>query len=107
MATPATFTDYGTIAGSANFQARVNYAMVTAAVNVYAEALNTPGHVQRSAFSKQVFNGGYSITAACLMVLTNSAIVAVADAAVTPGFAITDAQIQTAVNGLWNDFAGV
>lgn len=107
MATPATFTDYGTIANNANFQARVNYAMVTAAVNVYAESVNTAGHSQRVAFCKQVFNGGYSITAAALMVLTNSAIVVVADAAVTPGFAITDAQIQNAVNGLWNDFAGV
>lgn len=104
----ASFSDLGsTIAMDLNFQGRVRYAMTVAAVNVYAEASNTPGHAARQAFALKVFNGAFNIVFACMMVLTNATIAAEANATTTPGFAIPDGDIQFAVNSLWNDFAGV
>lgn len=103
----ATFSDLGTIAKDANFQARVNYAMLVAAVNVYAEVATTTGHAQRKAFALLVFFGNYNPVQACAMVLTNATIAAEAVLATTPSFAIPDGDIQFAVNSLWNDFAGV
>lgn len=103
----ASLSDLGTIAKDANFQIRVGEAMEVAAVNVYAESPGTTGHGQRKAFALLVFNSNYSPLAACEMVLTNATIAAEANVATTPGFAIPDADIQFAVNSLWNDFAGV
>lgn len=103
----ATFSDLGTIAKDANFQARVGFAMMTAAVNVYAEATNTTGHPQRRALALQVFTGAFGVGTMCIAVLTNATIAAEAVLATTPGFAIPDGDIQFAVNSLWNDFAGV
>lgn len=103
----ATFSDLGSIANDANFQRRVGYAVTVAAVNVYSEAANTAGHPARVAFAIRVFNGGYSIYYACLLVLTNATIAAGANFTVTPGFSIIDSDIQFAVNSLWNDLAGV
>ena len=103
----ASFSDLGTISKDANFQARVQYASMVAAVNVYSEPTNTAGHPARVAFAKQVFANTFSVQAACLMVLTNATIAAEANVATTPGFAIPDGDIQFAVNSLWNDLAGV
>lgn len=102
----ATFSDFGTIAKDANFQSRVNYALMVAAVNVYAEVTSTTGHPARLVFAKNVFAGNFNIFSTCLMVLTNATIAAEANAATTPGFAIPDADIQFTVNSLWNDLAG-
>src|SRR5258705_14021190 len=102
----ASFSDLGTISKDVNFQGRVQYALMVAAVNVYSEG-TTPGHPARLAFAKQVFANTFSIQAACLMVLTNATIAAEANVATTPGFAIPDGDIQFAVNSLWNDLAGV
>lgn len=103
----ATFSDLGAIAKDSNFQSRVQYAMMVAAVNVYSEAAGTPGHPARSAFAVRVINGQFSILTACLAVLTNATIAAEANLVTTPGFAIPDGDIQFSVNSLWNDFAGV
>lgn len=103
----ATFADLGTIALNPNFQARVYYAMMTAAVNVYSEATNTAGHAQRRNLALQVFSGSFGVGTMCLAVLTNATIAAEAVLATTPDYAIPDGDIQFAVNSLWNDFAGV
>lgn len=102
----ATFSDFGAIAKDANFQQRVSYALLVAAVNVYAESTGTAGHPARLAFAKNVFLGSYNINNVCLMVLTNATIAAEAVLATTPGFAIPDSDIQFTVNSLWNDLAG-
>lgn len=103
----ATFSDLGTIASNANFQARVQYAMTVAAVNVYAEDPATAGHPARKDLAIRTFNGAYSVQTVAMMVLTNSTIAAEANINTTPGFAIPDSDIQFAVNSLWNDIAGV
>jgi hypothetical protein len=102
----ATLSDLSVIANDANFQNRVRYAMVVAAVNVYSENPNTVGHPARAALSTRVVNGQMNFQAVALAVLTNATIAAEASLATTPGFAIPDGDIQFAVNGLWNAFAG-
>lgn len=104
----ATFSDLGTIASDGNFQNRVRYAMTVAAVNVYSELANTMGHPARVAFALKVIAGAFSIANACLTILTNSTIAAEANIATTAGggYAIPDADIQFAVNSLWNHFSG-
>lgn len=103
----ATFSDLATIAANANFQGRVNYAMMVAAQNVYSEASNTTGHPARAALAKQVASGGGVPAGTYLAVLTNATIAAEAVLATTPAYAIPDADIQFAVNSLWNLLAGV
>lgn len=104
MAAP--FSDLATIAANANYQGRVNYALMVAAVNVYAEATNTVGHPARVALAVQISRGGFP-GGAYTAVLTNATIAAEAVLATTPGYAIPDADIQFAVNSIWNLLAGV
>lgn len=103
----ASFADLGTIAQNANYQARVGYAMMVAAQNVYSESSNTAGHAARLALALQVLRGSYNPGTAALAVLTNSTIAAEAVLATIPGYAIPDGDIQFAVNSLWNALAGV
>jgi hypothetical protein len=100
----ASFSDLGTIASSASWVSRVQYAVMVAAVQVYAEDPNTPGHPARIAFAKAVINGvGNSAPAA---VLTNPSIAAEANVQAAPGYGIPDGDIQFTVNSLWNALAG-
>lgn len=103
----ATFSDLGAIASNPNFQSRVNYAMMVAAVNVYSELTSVTGHPARFAFALKVFAGAFNPFFACLMILTNATIAGKATLATIPDFAIPDSDIQFTVNSLWNDFAGV
>jgi hypothetical protein len=103
----ATFSDLATIAKDANFQGRVQYALIVAAVNVYSELTSTTGHPLRTAMSARVFTQNYSIQTISLMVLQNATIAAEANVLTTPGFAVPDADIQFAINSLWNALSGV
>lgn len=90
---------------STEFQQRVNYAMSVAAVAVYSESTGTTGHAIRAAFATRVLNGNFNLVAACFAVLTNPTIAAEA----VPGQSgnnIPDADIQFAINSIWNALAG-
>ena len=100
----ATFSDLGAIARDPNFQQRVSYALTAAAVAVCAEVETTPRHPARVAFAIRVFGGDYNVFTTCLMVLTNATVASEAVLA-APGFSISDADIQSAVNSLWNNFS--
>lgn len=63
-------------------------------------------HAQRAAFARNVVNGNYNLPAACFAVLGNSTIASEANPTTMPDFAIADADIQFAVNSLWNVLAG-
>jgi hypothetical protein len=102
----ATFSQLTTISNNGDFQNRVAYSLLVAAVNVYSELSSTPGHIARSKFATTVVNGQFNIQPIALAVLTNSTIAAEANILTTPGFAIPDADIQFAVNSLWNALAG-
>jgi hypothetical protein len=101
----ASFSDLGTIAAAPAFIARVQYAMMVAAVQVYAEDPSTPGHPARVSFARAVISGLNSSAPAA--VLTNPSIAAEANLQTVPGYAIPDSDIQFAVNSLWNALAGV
>lgn len=102
---PGTFTDIYIVATAYGFQQRVNYALTVAAVNVMAEAANTVSHTQRVAFAKQILSGGFP-NAAYYGVLTNGTIAAEENSA-SAAQNIPDADIQFAVNSIFNALAGV
>jgi hypothetical protein len=102
------FADANTIAKDAGWQGRLGYAMTIVAMNVYGEPPTTSGHPVRKAFAQLVFAGAYNVYSTGLMVLTDTAVSGAANiAAGTPGWGVTDAQIQAAVNNFWNEMAGV
>ncbi len=102
----ANFDDLASIANNPGFQNRIKYAMAVAAVNVYAEAATTGNHTYRSRFATAVLNGNYNIQSVCYGVLSNSTIAAEAVIATTPDYAISDSDIQFAVNSIWSALAG-
>lgn len=110
---PANFAQLAQIAASQEFQQRVSYAMNVAAANVYAEAGTVTGHAARAGFAIKVANGSYNLPAAAIAVLTNATIAAEATVSnpqqgvATTLNTIPDADIQFAVNSLWNLLAGV
>lgn len=85
-------------AANAAFQGAVAQAMRVAAIAVYNEAQNTPGHLARAQFAQRILTQGVS------SILTYAL-----DVATDPGIAdanATDAQIQNAVSSQWNAWAG-
>lgn len=97
-----TFAQAAQLSYQAEFQQRVSYAMSAAAVSVYAESTGTTGHVARAAYANKVSAGSYSLRDACLAVLTNATVLAEGNLATLPGNAIPDADVQFAVNSIWN-----
>lgn len=102
----ATFVQLGQIAQSSSFQQRVAFALATGAAAVYAESAATTGHGTRANFANKVAAGNYNLAAISLAVLTNSTILGETTAGASDT-TILDADIQTAVNSLWNLLAGV
>ena len=102
----ATFSDIGNIAADANFQKRVGYALMVAAVNVYSESPGTQAHPARVALAIRVLNGAFGNSTAAIAVMTNATIAAEANFLTVPAFAVPDADIQFAINSLWNALAG-
>lgn len=102
----ATFVQLGQIAQSSSFQQRVAVAMAAGAATVYAELASTGGHGTRANFANKVINGNYNLPATCAAVLTNVTVLGETSAGASDS-AILDADIQAAVNSLWNLLAGV
>jgi hypothetical protein len=103
----ATFSQLNIIAADNGFQQRVRFAMVTAAIAIYNEPTNTPGHLTRSTYAVKIINGNINMQAMALAVLTNPTVAAEADPTKPPDFAIPDSDIQFQVNSMWNSAAGV
>lgn len=103
----ASLTELGFIASDAHFQQRVNLAAVNAALAVMAEAVITANHAARVVFAKTILAGTANGLWLCYGVLQNSTIAAEAVIATAPDFAIPDADIQFAINSVFNAFAGV
>jgi hypothetical protein len=101
----ATFIALGQIAATPEFQSRVAYSMGVAAAAVYSEVNTVTGHAARAAYAVKVANGSYNLASAAMVVLGNSTIAAEANNGIS-GNAIPDADIQFAVNSLWNMLAG-
>lgn len=101
----ASFSDLGVIAENGDFQARVNHAMMTAAVAVAAEGA-VANHAMRLAYAVSIFNGSYNKIQAAAAILTNTTIAAEAQLA-PAGFGIPDGDIQFAANSVFSALAGV
>lgn len=101
----ASYSDIGVIATNSDFLRRVDYAMMTAAVAVYAEAGTVTGHAARLAFAQKIFAGTYDVQRAAYAVLTNLTILTEA-ATSQPNFAIPDTDLQFSANSVFNALAG-
>lgn len=89
-------------ASDKGFQNRVKYYMQKAASAIIGEVGTTDGHTERVAYAQTILNGSASILEMAIAVTTDSTIAAAIEAET----AYTDANIETAVNSLINDFAG-
>src|SRR5882762_3857394 len=97
-------TDQATLAVDATFKNRVQEAIITAAIAICSEAQSTAGHGQRAAFARSVLSNPIGYAAVMAMgVATDSAVATAAPLQAS----VTDAQINNAVSGHWNAYAGV
>lgn len=104
----ASYYDLATIALDPEFQKRINYAMVTSAVQICSEDTTTPSHTYRVAFARKVLDADYSIPHVTMAVLVNSSIAAEGSiGGQSPAYSIPDSDLQFTVNSLWNALSGV
>lgn len=102
----ASFSDIATIAyDDATFRRRVSYALTVAAISAYNESTGTTGHVARATFATKVLASQFDLHGVVLGVLTNTTIAAEANSA-TVGNSVPDADIQFAINSIFNALAG-
>lgn len=101
----ANFSDISRTAHNEDFRRRVAYALTVAALAAYNEVNTATGHALRAAFAVKVLASQFDLHGAVLGVLTNLAIAAEADSAIT-GNGIPDDHIQFAVNSIYNALAG-
>lgn len=99
----ATYLERSDYAKTEAFQARVQYAMQTAAGQIMNESASTPNHAQRIIFAKKVLVYRHNINACSMLVTTETAVGTAIDGGGDP----TDAEIQNAVNAFWNAWSGV
>lgn len=84
------------VAYQPSFQARVQQAMLTAAINIQAEVNTTANHLNRASYAKAVLNSPQQYTLAFALGVTSQGVDNTA----------TDAALQNTVNSLWNAYAG-
>jgi hypothetical protein len=88
------------------FQRRVNYFVVKAAVAVMNEDPLTANHTERVAFANSVFVSDYNLEQYTNSILANPTIMSgltVSDA----GNGVTDSDLEFVVNSVYDAFAGV
>lgn len=88
------------------FQRRVNYYVVKAAVAVMAEDPLTANHAERVAFANKVFVSDYNLDQYTSAVTSNPTILAglsISD----PDNGVVDGDLEFVVNSAFNAFAGV
>lgn len=89
-----------TEAKGADFESRIFYLMEKAAVNIHAEDPNTALHIQRDALALAIVaNPRQYVERFVLATITNLDLTAIASLA-----AVTDVNLQNAVNGIYNLF---
>ena len=96
------YTDQAVLAADATFRSRVRVAMITAAIQIAAEAKGAQDstvYQKRQKLVAEVLPGGGTnlLDAFCWAVTQNAAIVAVS----------LDSDIQFQVNSVWNALAGI
>src|SRR6267142_5587756 len=104
---PSKFQNIVVIARQPNFQDRVKFAMQAIAIVVMKEDPQTASHAERVVFAKNILSGVVNSFEMSVGILTEKNISDVTDPTqgVEAQFGIADADIQTAVNSLFNAFA--
>lgn len=102
----ATYSEMASIAGSSQFQNRVEYCLKKAAVAVMAEDAGTTNHTDRVTYAVKVLDGSASVGEAAKAVVTNATLTASGDSSAT-NMGISDSDLEFTVNSMFNAFAGV
>lgn len=92
------------IAQDSNFQNRVRYYLVKAAVAIMNEDINTDRHAARAAYASKVLAGDINILHQCIAVLTNVTIAQGARGSDIPDWNIANTDIEFQVNSQYNSF---
>lgn len=95
-----TYSDNYAAAINVAFQQRVQESMISAAINISAEATGTVDHGNRVILAKAVLNNPQGF-------VNQFAFAVAVNIPVTSVNTVTDAQIDASVSGVWNGFAGV
>ena len=97
----ATYLELYALAGNADFQTRLRYALLRAAYDISNEAIDTPNHIKRLAWARAELDGqsAVAIDRLAIGVLLNPSIAAA-------GAAATDSDIQFQVNSLVQNLVG-
>lgn len=82
------------------FVQRVEESMISAAINIASEVNTTANHNNRVILAKAVLTNPQNY-------VQQFALAVAVNVPVTSVSAVTDAQIDTSVSGIWNGFAGV
>jgi len=93
-------TDYSV---TSDFRVQVSYGMQNASQMILGESPDTPYHVLRCAFAQKVQRGDFNLNTVSLLATTDLVVGPVIDVDGIP----TDAEVQNAINSLWNQWSGV
>lgn len=94
------YSDNYAAAINSAFQQRVEESMISAAIAISSEATTTANHGNRVVLAKTVLNQPQNY-------VQQFALAVAVNIPVTSVSAVTDAQIDSSVSGIWNGFAGV
>lgn len=104
----ADLADLGEIANDFRFQCRCMQAAMGMALSVMIEEDNVPSHTQRVSYAESILNNSASGLEIARAVLENATIAAEANIAdIATDSNVPDADIQFAVNTVFNALAGI
>lgn len=100
----ASVTGLMRIASDENFQNRVRYFLVKAAVAIMNEAGTVDRHAERVVYASKVLAGDFNLYHQCIAVLTNPTIAVDANGRDVPDWNIANSDIEFQVNSQYNAF---
>ena len=103
----ATFNELASIAHSSAFQSRVEAAMHKVALEVMVEDASVPDHSERATYAMTILDGGGKPGEYTKSVVMEQSIADVAVPGVSPEYGISDAELESAVNAIYNAKAGI
>ena len=104
---PASALTMRAITRESIFQDRITFLAVKAAIAVMAELNTVTNHAERVVYAKKILDGSANMDLYTLAVATNSTIQNEATQTPADGFNVPDADIEFAVNSLFDAMAGV
>lgn len=99
-----TLTARATTADNPAFQARVRQALVSAAIDIDAEAADHPNHENRRTLASQVLNGPYSWAQIIAVGVAQNPNIGSGSSDPSDDSPDGDSAMQYVVNGLWDAY---